>query len=230
MYKPRIIKEAKILAISLTIGLALAVSAAAYTYVYSETAQRDIAENVIRFHVLAHSNSHADQAIKDIVRQEVLAEFEGLLLSTDNVKQSRQLIKNELPAIQAHAETVVRNLGFDYQVEARIDKTFFPTQVYGDLAFPPGVYEALQITIGDGAGRNWWCLMFPPLCFVDMTSTETSRQQLADTVSEESFRLLTHQDQNAGTTMEVRFRVVEWWQNRRNNNQPSGQPGQIVRQ
>ena len=227
MNKPRIIKEAKILAISLTIGLAFAFSIAAYTYVYSATTQRDIAENVIRFHVLAHSDNCADQAIKDTVRKEVLAEFEALLSQTDSVKDTRQLLKEELPQIQAHAEAVVRKKGFNYPVEARIGKAFFPTQVYGNLAFPPGVYEALQIKIGDGIGQNWWCLMFPPLCFVDMTGTETGRQQLADTVSEESFRLLTFQDQNASPTMEVRFRVVEWWQNRRNTEPPS-HPGQIV--
>ena len=227
-YRPRVFKEAKILALSIALGLVFAVSVAAYTYVYSDTTQRDIADNVIRFHVVAHSDSHADQLIKDIVRQEILAEFEGLLSETYNVKESQQLIASSLPAIQAHAESVVRQLGFDYPVQARIDKAFFPTQVYGDLAFPPGVYEALQITIGDGTGRNWWCLMFPPLCFVDMTSTDAGRQQLADTVSDESFRLLTHQDENACSTMEVRFRVVEWWQNRRNTNQPSEPPGQVV--
>ncbi|MCL2404965.1 MAG: stage II sporulation protein R [Defluviitaleaceae bacterium] len=229
MYKLRILKETKILAISLAIGLALAISAAAYTYVYSATTQRDIAENVIRFHVLAHSDEYVDQVIKDIVRKEVLAEFEYLLNSTSNVKESRQLLQAELPSIQAHAQAVVHKLGFDYQVNARIDKTFFPTQVYGELSFPPGVYEALQISIGDGIGRNWWCLMFPPLCFVDMTGTETGRQQLADTVSDESFRLLTHQEQDANPTMEVRFRIVEWWQNRRNTNHPtSPHPGQIM--
>ena len=228
MNKLRILKEAKILALSLTLGLVLAVGVAAYTYVYSEAAQQDIADNVIRFHVLAHSDSYADQAIKDIVRDEVLAEFEELLTATENIKESRQMLLKEMPAIQAHAETVVRKLGFDYPVEARMDKTFFPTKTYGDLVFPPGVYETLQITIGDGVGRNWWCLMFPPLCFVDMTSTETGRQQLADTVSEESFRLLTHQDPDAGMTMEVRFRVVEWWQNRRHTDQPGQGPGSVV--
>jgi len=208
-------KEIKILALSLTIGLVFAISVAAYTYVYSAAVQQDIADNVIRFHVVANSNSHTDQAIKDIVRTEVLAEFEGLLRATDNVEESRQLIKGELAAIQAYAETVVRQLGFDCSVDARLDRAFFPTQFYGDLAFPPGIYEALQITIGNGTGRNWWCLMFPPLCFIDMTSTESGRQQLANTVSEDSYRLLTHQDEDASTTTEVRFRVVEWWQNRR---------------
>jgi len=227
MNKLRLLKEAKILVISLIIGLALAISAAAYTYVYSATTQRDIAENVIRFHVRAHSDEYVDQVIKDIVRKEVLAEFEEMLNSTDSVKESRQLLKSQLPAIQAHAEAIIRKLGFDYTITTRLDKAFFPTQVYGDLSFPPGVYEAVQITIGDGIGRNWWCLMFPPLCFVDMTSTDTGRQHLSDTVNEESFRLLTHQDENAPPSMEVRFRVVEWWQNRRSPNQPS-QGGQMA--
>jgi len=229
MQKLRIIREAKILLISLTIGLTLAISAAAYTYVYSATTQRDIAENVIRFHVLAHSDECTDQLIKDIVRIGVLAEFEHLLNSTENLEESRQLLKAELPNIQAYAEAVVRKLGFDHPVGVRMYKTFFPTQKYGSLSFPPGMYEALQITIGDGVGQNWWCLMFPPLCFVDMTGTDAGRRQLADTVSEESFRLITHQDQDANPTMEVRFRVVEWWQNRRNPNPArNAQPGQMV--
>ncbi|MCL2361130.1 MAG: stage II sporulation protein R [Defluviitaleaceae bacterium] len=206
--------EIKILACSLAIGLALAISVAAYTYVYSATHQSDIAGNVIRFHVVANSDSHADQVIKDIVRDEVLAEFEGLLHRTDNIKESRQLLKDELTAIQAHAEAAVRKLGFEYPVEAQLEVIFFPTQVYGGFAFPPGMYEALQIVIGEGIGRNWWCLMFPPLCFVDMTSTDAGRQQLADTVGDEAFRLLTHQDENSPVSTEVRFRIVEWWQNR----------------
>ena len=228
MNKLRIIKEAKILAVCLIIGLMLALGVGAYTYVYSQAAQRDIAENVIRFHVSANSNSRADQEIKNIVRDEVLAEFEELLLSSDNIKKSRQLLKSELPTIQAYAENVVRELGFDYEIYARIEHVFFPTKVYGDLTFPPGMYEALQISIGDGTGKNWWCLMFPPLCFVDMTATEASRQYLAGTVSDESFRLLTHQHEDATITMEVRFRVVEWWQNRRYSNQPSQQPVYVV--
>jgi len=211
----KIRKEIKILALSLTIGLVFAVSVAAYTYVYSAAAQQDIADNVIRFHVVANSDSHADQAIKDIVRSEVLEEFESLLHTTNNINETRQILKDELATIQAYAETVVRQLGFDYPVYARLDRAFFPTQFYGELAFPPGMYEALQITIGNGTGQNWWCLMFPPLCFVDMTSTESGRQQLADTVNGESYRLITHQDEDAGTTTQVRFRVVEWWQNRR---------------
>ena len=218
-------KELKILSISLTMGLVLAISVAAYSYVYSVAAQSDIADNVIRFHVVAHSDNHADQVIKDIVRDEVLAEFEGLL-SGDSVKDTRQMLTREMSVIQAYAETVVRQLGFDYSVEARLDKAFFPTQTYGDLSFPPGVYEALRITIGSGTGRNWWCLMFPPLCFVDMTSTESGRRQLEDTVSEDAFRLLTHLDEDAGVATEVRFRVVEWWQNRRRSEVEEG--GQVA--
>jgi len=211
----RLRKEIKILALSLTIGLALAISIAAYTYVYSATNQANIADNVIRFHVVASSDSSTDQAVKDMVRDTVLAEFEGLLHKTDDIEKTRQLLKDELFTIQAHAEAAVRKHGFDYPVEARLETAFFPTQAYGDLAFPPGMYEALQIVIGDGVGRNWWCLMFPPLCFVDMTSTDLGWQQLADTVSDEAFRLLTHQDEDATTSTQVRFRIVEWWQNRR---------------
>jgi len=211
----RLRKEIKILAVSLTIVLTLAISIAAYTYVYSATNQANIADNVIRFHVVANSDSSTDQEIKDIVRDAILTEFEELLHKTDNIEKSRQLLKAEMVSIQTHAEKAVQKLGFNYPVMVQLETTFFPTQVYGDLSFPPGMYEALRIVIGEGVGQNWWCLMFPPLCFVDMTSTSTGRQQLFDNVSEEAYRLLTHQDEDAVAGTQVRFRIVEWWQNRR---------------
>jgi len=204
-------REVKILLFSVAIGLVFALCMAAYTFVYAGTVQRNIADNVIRFHVVANSDSHADQILKDIVRDEVLVAFEGRLNAAENIKESRQMLKSELPAIQAHAEQVVRDLGFDYPVAARLDVAFFPTQRYGDLSFPPGMYEAVQITIGNGNGKNWWCLMFPPLCFVEMTGTENGRRQLSENVSDDAFLLLVHEE--AG--LEVRFRIVEWWQNRR---------------
>jgi stage II sporulation protein R len=80
------------------------------------------------------------------------------------------------------------------------------------MSFPPGKYEAVQIVIGEGAGQNWWCLMFPPLCYVDMTAADESREYLAANVSEEGFRLLTHYEEPSAFA--VRFKIVEWWQNR----------------
>jgi len=211
--RTRITKEGKILAVSFVIGLLFATGVAAYSYVYSQTTQRNIADNVIRFHVRANSNSSADQAIKDYVRQEILSELEGVLAHSNCIYNSRAILTDKLCKIAIFAENVIRAAGFDYPVTADITQVFFPTTTYGNMTFPPGVFEAVQILIGEGAGNNWWCLMFPPLCYVDMTATEEGRELLAETVSEEGFRLLMHQyEENRSLT--VRFRIVEWWQNR----------------
>ena len=210
-------QEWKVIAASLSIGLIFAISVAAYTYVYAHTTQRSIANSVIRFHVLANSNRTQDQDLKDEVRIEVLAEFKEFLQKSSSLEVTRDTLTSKLPSIQQHAEYIVRRAGFNYHVTATLTETFFPTTVYGNIAFPPGIYEAVQIIIGEGVGDNWWCLMFPPLCYVDMTATETSRNHLQNNVPEEGFRLLTHQE-SPTPTLTVRFRVVEWWQNRR---QPS---------
>ena len=210
----RLKKELKIIGVSLGVGILFAVAVAAYSFVYAHATQRDIAENVIRFHVRANSDSKMDQELKEVVRTQVLAEFESVLSAGASVAEMRTTLQDKLPAIEAYArDVVVRAKGYNYPVRVEMGSMFFPTQFYGSLSFPPGEYEAVQIIIGEGQGSNWWCLMFPPLCFVDMTGTDEGREQLQDTVTEEGFMLLTHaEEQNMGLT--VRFRVVEWWQSR----------------
>jgi len=205
-------RECGLLAVSLAVGILIALSVAAYTYVYSAVTQLNIAENVIRFHVMAHSDSAEEQDLKEHVRTEILEEFASTLSTLTNIEETRETISEMLPALKEYAESIVRSAGLDHEVTAEMATVFFPTQYYGNIAFPPGNYEAVQITIGDGTGQNWWCLMFPPLCYVDMTATDEGRQQLAETVSEEGFRLLMHQEE-ASPELVVRFRVVEWWQN-----------------
>ena len=214
-------KESKIIAASLFAGILLALTVAAYTYVYSSTVQQNIASNVIRFHVLANSDSVVDQNLKDRVRLEVLAEFEEVLSVSNDIKKTRSTLTAKLPQMEAIAQQVILRNGFDYHVSANITRVFFPTGFYGNMSFPPGEYEAVQIIIGEGRGSNWWCLMFPPLCYVDMTSTEAGRRQLAETVTEEGFRLLMHQEEES-QSLAVRFKIVEWWQNRKTPEETEG--------
>ena len=205
-------KESKILMVSFAIGVLFALAVAAYTFAYSMNVQREIADNVIRFHVMAHDNSLEEQNLKYYVKTNILEEFASAIAAIGDIYETRILFEGLLPYIREHAEKAVRSAGFDHEVVVSMANVFFPTQFYGSIAFPPGVYEAVQIIIGDGNGQNWWCLMFPPLCYVDMTATDEGRQQLYETVSEEGFRLLTHQEAEAPGIV-VRFRVVEWWQN-----------------
>lgn len=215
------VREGKVLAASLIVGLVFALGITAYSYVYAHSTQRDIAENVIRFHVRANSNTEQDQALKDYVRTAVLARFEDYLHVSNDLETTRAILTKNLDNMRQYAEEVIHKAGFDYTVSADMALVFFPTMLYGNIAFPPGKYEAVQLVIGDGVGDNWWCLMFPPLCYVDMTSTDAGRAKLAENVSNDSFMLLTHQD-TGDTGLRVRFRVVEWWQNRGQPAQPQG--------
>ncbi|MCL2189100.1 MAG: stage II sporulation protein R [Defluviitaleaceae bacterium] len=210
----KIIKEARLMGVSLALGLAFAVLVGAVSYVYSDVAQREIADNVLRFHVLAHSNEAFEQDLKNAVRDGTLAQLGEMLSQSECLEITRGYIVARLAEIEASGQMLINEKGASHNVTAEITRRFFPTVVYGGVVFPPGQYETLLITIGEGAGLNWWCLMFPPLCYVDITSSDTTRGLLEDNVSAEGFALLTHREQNDPTVM-VRFRVVEWWQNRR---------------
>lgn len=226
----RFMKEIKIIAMSAVVGLLLTCVIAARTYVYSETTQSDIARNVIRFHVLAHSDSDEDQALKQKVRDGVLQTFKQALNASNSVEETRQFLTSHLDEIKSCAESIIRENGYDYPVSASVTKDFFPTKVYGDVVFPPGDYEALRIVIGNGEGRNWWCVMFPPLCYVDITRgivSEDGKQQLKLNLPEEEYKLLTHA--NDDTTVKVKFKIVEWWQNRKQANREAENTQTVMR-
>jgi len=206
-------KESKLLCISAAVGIIFAITTAAYTYVYSSTTQADIADNVIRFHVQANSDSVADQYVKEHIRVAVLNAFEDYLSGSNDIDETRATLTANLPQMEQIATEILHEQGFSYAATANLTITFFPTRFYGNMSFPPGMYEAVQIKLGEGTGSNWWCLMFPPLCYVDMTGTDEGQALLEETISEEGFRLLMHQEENS-QTLQVRFRVVEWWQNR----------------
>ena len=209
----KFVGECKILMVSLAVGLVFATVLAVVSYAYSHAVQRDISQNVIRFHVRANSDTAQDQQLKDMVRVQVLARFEEFLAESMYIEETRQALQAKLTYIQEYAEGIVRAAGFAYNVDVQMANMFFPTQFYGNIVFPPGQYEAVKIIIGAGEGRNWWCLMFPPLCYLDMTTTDSGRELLAGTIADEGFRLITHPEDDA-RNVAVRFRVVEWWQNR----------------
>lgn len=124
-------------------------------------------EGIIRFHVIANSDSDEDQELKFKVRNRVLAKVQNALEGSQGAAQTRKYIEENLEEIEACALQCVRAEGYDYNVRARIGVTAIPAKQYDDVYFPAGSYEALTITIGEGEGQNWWCVVFPPLCLVD---------------------------------------------------------------
>lgn len=125
----------------------------------------EIAGKVIRFHVRANSDREKDQELKLKVRDAIGAYMQPALSGISDIEASRQTIKERLPKIAKTAEQVVAREGYTYEVSASLTVTDFPEKTYGNYTFPAGRYEALEVVIGEGGGHNWWCVMYPNLCF-----------------------------------------------------------------
>ncbi|MDN4592794.1 stage II sporulation protein R [Polycladomyces subterraneus] len=142
-----------------------------------------IPKQAIRLRILANSNSAQDQWLKRQVRDAVIAEIGTWAQRPRNIVEARQAIRSRLPLFHTIAERTVRQHGYTYPVKVDFGLVPFPTKLYGDQVYPAGYYEALRITIGKGQGDNWWCVLFPPLCFVDMSNgdavPQTKEQRLS---------------------------------------------------
>lgn len=133
-----------------------------------------IPNEAIRLRILADSDSEKDQAIKRLVRDEVNKEITKWVKDLTSLDDARSVIKSKLPEIQAIAEGIVASEGSTQSVKTEFDKVQFPTKLYGQFLYPAGEYEAILITLGEGEGANWWCVLYPPLCFLDFSNGEAT--------------------------------------------------------
>lgn len=133
-----------------------------------------IKDEIIRFHVIANSDSEKDQKLKLEIRDEVIKYLEPKLSQSKSINESRKIIKQNDKKIKEIAKNVVKDKGYNYKIDSQLSKENFPEKVYGNITLPQGEYEAYRILIGDSVGQNWWCVMFPPLCFVDVTKGEVA--------------------------------------------------------
>ena len=127
--------------------------------------QEDIAEKILRFHVRANSDGEADQALKLKVRDAVGKEMGELLQDAKTAEESSRIAREHFPEIIHIAKEVIRQEGYDYPVEVKLSSVEFPVKTYGSYTFPAGTYQALEVIIGAGMGHNWWCVMYPNMCF-----------------------------------------------------------------
>lgn len=182
----------------LTAALAASLLFASFFTEYALACRRT-REQVLRLHVIANSDSAADQAVKLRVRDAVLAETEALFAAAENAADAMEKIAPLLPAIEKTAAETLRRSGCRDRVQVRLTRAYFDTRAYGSVLLPAGKYHALQIVLGEGAGHNWWCVLFPPLCAPTAQNTAESAAFLAENgrvVSAESGRL-------------IRFKTVE---------------------
>lgn len=159
----------------------------------ADTLQKNIAHEVLRFHVIAHSDSPKDQYVKYRVRDAVLSSLQSTLKNADSVEQAKKSLAPHMDSIQQTALQTLQKYGSTSSVSVSISSRYFPVKQYGEFTFPAGSYEALCIDIGDAKGQNWWCVLFPSLCFVDETTAvvpEKSKERLHNSLSEEEYRSL----------------------------------------
>lgn len=135
-------------------------------YVLEDLRGTSLEEDVLRLHVIANSDAPSDQQLKLAVKDQVVAQMRGVLVDAGSAEQAREIALREIPAIKMNAEQTIIARGYDYPVEVEVGQYDFPTKSYGNLVFPAGEYQAVRVIIGEGQGKNWWCVLFPPLCMV----------------------------------------------------------------
>lgn len=195
---------------SIVFGVA-AILAISLNNAKAQQIQQGIAEQVIRFHVIANSNSEEDQNLKIKLKDYIAGYMQEVLKDSTSIKETREIINQNLPQIQKKAEEFVKSQGYSYEIQAKLANCHFPEKIYGDCSFPAGDYEALEIIIGSGEGRNWWCVVYPSLCFVDGTYAEVSeetKEELKDALTEEEYAEITNQS-NKDVEVKYTFKTID---------------------
>ncbi|MDZ5253160.1 stage II sporulation protein R [Clostridium sp. LIBA-8841] len=175
--------------------------------VSEENVVEDISEKLIRFHVLANSDSNIDQQLKMKVKDEVLKYILPILNESESLEESREILKREDGNIIEIAENCIKEEGFNYTVETTLTRENFPVKEYGNIVLPQGEYEAYRILIGEGEGQNWWCVMFPPLCFIDVTKGQVAydetEKKMKDVLSEEEFKQVNKKENDVNFELKI---------------------------
>lgn len=219
--KRTLIKNTILLGLSLLIWILCGIYLVLQREEHTLAMQQDLAEQVVRFHVLAASDSAHDQALKLLVKNAVLEYMSEPLNRCETASEALALLEEHTDDILRVARSVIAENGASYPVTAGIREVYFPVKSYGDITLPAGMYTAYQIIIGEGKGQNWWCVLYPPLCFIDITHgivPEESKELLRTALTEEEYQAVTGQagysllfdDEIAPDKVYLRFRILRF--------------------
>ncbi len=156
--------------------------------------QEELAQQVLRFHVLANSDSEKDQNLKMKVKEQVIAYMKQELPQSDSLETTKLWAETHLDEIETLSRNVIQKEGYQYSVKVDVTNSLFPDKSYGDITFPAGEYEALRIEIGEAKGQNWWCVLYPNLCFIDSVHAvvpKEGKQDLKRVLDEETYDMVT---------------------------------------
>lgn len=175
---------------------------------YANDVSKDLSNNFFRLHILANSDSEEDQALKLKVRDSIISYMNTLSYSGLTKEEAINLTNSHLAAFKEIAEKTIAGHGYNYPVSLEIGNFYFPTKEYGNISLPAGYYDALKIEIGEAKGKNWWCSLFPPLCFVDISAgviDEESEKYLKDNLSDDEFAIITDDSED----VKFKFKIIE---------------------
>ena len=178
----------------------------------------DIKDKLIRFHVIANSDTDEDQNLKLKVRDRVVEELSGKLSNVTSLEEAENILEQNIDYVNEIAKEVIEENNYTYTVNTMLSYENFPDKVYGDCVFPQGNYEAFRVIIGEGKGQNWWCVMFPSLCFVDESKNSVDSSSLKDEIENiepkednttNENKEKNNESSNVNSGIKFKFKIVE---------------------
>lgn len=185
---------------------------------YTKAISNNLSDSVFRLHIIANSNSEADQNLKLKVRDNIIKYMNSLTLNSADKNNIISIVSNNLNSFKDIAIKTIQENGYNYNVNIEIGNFYFPTKTYGDISFPSGTYDALKIEIGEAIGQNWWCVLFPPLCLVGSSTgivPEESKNILKDNINSEGYELISEGNNfdNNVPDIKIKFKIIEFFNN-----------------
>ncbi len=188
------------------------IAVCSFTYVCEVS--NNISKSVFRLHVIANSDSDEDQNLKLIVRDNLINYMNSLTTDISTKDEAIKLAKEHKQDFYNIAKNTIEENGYNYDVNIEIGNSYFPTKYYGDITLPSGYYDSLKVEIGEAKGQNWWCVMFPPLCFVDMSTgivPEESKENIKKNLPEEEYALISETN---NSSLNFKFKLIELFNNK----------------
>ena len=178
---------------------------------YVSAISSNLSQSVFRLHVIANSDSVEDQTLKLKVRDSLLEYMNNISSNCSTKEKAISIAIEHQNNFQKIAEKTIRENGYDYPVKINITNSYFPTKNYGDISLPAGLYDALKVEIGNANGQNWWCVMFPSLCFVDVSSgvvDDEAKENLEENLETESYSIIS---ENTKPNIKFKFKLIEFF-------------------
>ena len=203
-------KLLKILRIIFSLSLLLSLYILISAHSYANVVSNDLSTAVFRLHVIANSDSSEDQSLKLKVRDNLLEYMNSISSECKTKTEAIKLAEENIDIFKQIAQKTVIENGYNYPINISIGNFYFPTKFYGDISLPSGYYDALKVEMGEAKGKNWWCVMFPSLCFIDINSgvvDDDAKENLKENLKSESYSVIS----STSPELKFKFKIIEFF-------------------